>query len=433
MIVINVPNQAKSCFPPAATIPKCCSYCDKAPEIICHGCNVMMWCSPNCRSQERETHQLVCSQYHEVDDGQRPDKDHFRALWFPAHDNRPQWIWLRTRRTRLGGRGVPASSLEERLGTIPEKWQPVHKGGFYNGLVHGLAMLFDTAFLKKQPGRSSDQPNKSIAELAPPGYMRPYWSSPLIVAYREYGRRNTVVIEDLNMSDFRKIIDAFHTRSDNPCVVIPKRFYTKLIQHAVKINSVGDRRFFHLSPAQTFQQVDIPLNPCGLGLTVGSVQWACPLAVKCGLPWLCRRLSTDQSYTAEGLAIPEIKPHSLALRWRELGNPQAGVVRMMEPGTLFVAHMLGAPIHTSHVQVFIKAMRIAPLRTMLEETSEKLKNSVERLWNLEKGHNKLTDVPSPWEVTPEYTRQDLGIVGVEWNFDLDMVERINGAEQAHGA
>lgn len=441
-IVIKIPDVLKTALPSDGAVPSTCSYCCRAPVITCDGCHANRYCSVECQNQERESHRLVCSQYAEVKDDTRPDKNHFRALWLPADSTKPEWFWLKTEENEYQGGAIHSRSLAARVGANGGSWKPLHNDTFTHGLTHGLVLLHHKAFGFKRRGYSSDKPNMSIAAMAPAGYMRPYWSSAVVAAYQEQGPDSTLVVKDLDMADFRKVVDAFRLRHDNPCVTDPFRVPFRLIRNAVKINSVGDRRLFGLEPHQVFQQVTIPFFPyLPHGpelLSSGQVmQWASPVAVTCGLPWMCRVFCPTHNYSPSEWPTASVNPEagrSIILRSVAFpdsrGHVKSCTIELPNPGTVIIAHMLGAPIEIAHVRAFIKVMDSIPPASLAAKTSHGLKRRFEQAWNEAKkiGHMDGLDVTSarsPWGMMPHYTREDLRRCNVNWDWELDTVQRIN--------
>lgn len=105
-------------------------------------------------------------------------------------------------------------SVDFRLGTsdlVVPPWEALHLHIPQDGLSHGLMALTTLAYKKGGP---QALPNESIAALSKQGQPALY-NSVIVFAYQtkttrgKNGPSSAVVVEDLQMKDFGKIVEAY--------------------------------------------------------------------------------------------------------------------------------------------------------------------------------------------------------------------------------
>jgi len=69
-----------------------CAMCMKKGTIACTRCSNIGYCSEKCKNEDAEQHNTICSTFKDFQN--RPSDKHFRALYFPADEPKPRFIWL---------------------------------------------------------------------------------------------------------------------------------------------------------------------------------------------------------------------------------------------------------------------------------------------------------------------------------------------------
>lgn len=136
----------------------------------------------------------------------------------PQNKAKPLWFWLKTAKLNFDGDGLSYSSVNCRLGTscfpIPP-WEVLHEHIPQDGLAHGLMALVSPDYKKGGP---QAVPNESITALSKEGQPALY-NSVIVFAYQtrttqgRNGPSSAVVVEDLQMRDFGKIVEAYQQRA----------------------------------------------------------------------------------------------------------------------------------------------------------------------------------------------------------------------------
>jgi len=69
-----------------------CAICMKKWTIACTGCGNIGYCSEKCQQEDAAQHNTICDTFKDFQT--RPSDKHFRALYFPADEPKPRFIWL---------------------------------------------------------------------------------------------------------------------------------------------------------------------------------------------------------------------------------------------------------------------------------------------------------------------------------------------------
>ena len=131
---------------------------------------------------------------------------------------KPVWFWLKTAKKDFEGDYLFYSSVHERLGVkcLPPPWEILHEHIPQDGLAHGLMAL---ATPKYKSGGPQALPNQSIMSLSRQGQPTLY-NSVIVIAYQMRATQfsgepsSAVVVEDLQMRDFGKIVEAYQRREN---------------------------------------------------------------------------------------------------------------------------------------------------------------------------------------------------------------------------
>lgn len=71
-----------------------CVACDKPGVKLCGGCEVAVYCSPECQKKDwGRIHKPVCNAFKEMTEANRPSPEHRRVLYFPAKSDKHELVW----------------------------------------------------------------------------------------------------------------------------------------------------------------------------------------------------------------------------------------------------------------------------------------------------------------------------------------------------
>lgn len=138
----------------------------------------------------------------------------YHTAGLPQNKSKPLWFWLKTSKLDFDGDSLCYSSVTCRLGTSCLPIPPckvLHEGIPQDGLAHGLMALVTPSYRKGGP---QALPNESIAALLKQSQPVLY-NSVIVIAYQtrttqgRHGPTSAVVVEDLQMRDFGKIVEAY--------------------------------------------------------------------------------------------------------------------------------------------------------------------------------------------------------------------------------
>lgn len=134
----------------------------------------------------------------------------------PQNKAKPVWFWLKTAKIDFEGDSLYYLSVDFRLGTsdlVIPPWEVLHLHIPQDGLSHGLMALTTLDYKKGGP---KALPNETIAALLKKGQPALY-NSVIVFAYQtkttrgKNGPSSAVVVEDLQMRDFGKIVEAYQS------------------------------------------------------------------------------------------------------------------------------------------------------------------------------------------------------------------------------
>lgn len=221
--------------------------------------------------------------------------------------------------------------------------------------------------------------NQSLQKLGPPGHMHAYWGPSLVVAFQMEKGKTVGKVEDVDMDDFRYIVDSIQSLPYNPCVVDPGRYGNKHTP-GVKVNAVGDRERFKLGADSIYEDVAISVKiPWGgkvpqpttwIFSNPGRLQWPSTYAFMLGLPWICRAVISYKDFCTtvydgdrDKLSNPELgalhATHTAAgdqfkteFAGTNITAQPHKITKHDCPGTVILFHMYGEKIHVAHIQAF---------------------------------------------------------------------------------
>ncbi|KAK5118778.1 hypothetical protein LTR85_007984 [Meristemomyces frigidus] len=74
---------------------KTCVTCTETVTVPCRSCGDVNYCSWECETADKVSHQLLCSTFKTPEVQQRPADGMCRVLFFPKDDDKPRVIWLK--------------------------------------------------------------------------------------------------------------------------------------------------------------------------------------------------------------------------------------------------------------------------------------------------------------------------------------------------
>ncbi|KAF7866920.1 hypothetical protein EAF04_005761 [Stromatinia cepivora] len=252
------------------------------------------------RKSDWSSHKLLCKKFSVQ--GDRPSKQHRRAILFPENSANPQMIWIRCERKYLSDDGYGEESYEKLHvhphlgqdrpfpGVLRIEYNPVRDRNLGSGLVfwhprkegYSIALHHREAFLL-----DGSAINKSIlSSVAASGTVGHSWRGPMI-AIRETASE---LHEDITLGDFRHIIDWLisYGTTQSPESVDCSENDTSTAVRGVKICCYGEIK---LHGSEPYISVDVPKGHMahpGMKHREGSISTISELL---GLPirlWKCK-------------------------------------------------------------------------------------------------------------------------------------------------
>ena len=221
--------------------PTSCILCNNPDAHFCTRCKSTCYCSKKCQLTDWPTHELLCAAFSSFDPLSRPSNEHFRAILFSVDDKKPKFIWLhcKWRSNDIDYRNrYQNPEVKPFLGP-----DPFPKSGSiqFNPVLQ--KELSDTIYISYRDTFLVDgsKANNSIGAITTTTAGQKYdWRGP-IIAYGKMGLGiDPVICRDLDMNDFRHIVDYFLSYNVNPTPVLQQSFGTKI--KGVKINCLGDEK-----------------------------------------------------------------------------------------------------------------------------------------------------------------------------------------------
>ncbi|KAH8880601.1 hypothetical protein GQ53DRAFT_833197 [Thozetella sp. PMI_491] len=167
---------------PPASEPALCATCDKETKLGCSHCQDISYCSTECQKADWSCHGMLCSQFAICQDEHRPLPTAVRAILFEPYEDYPTFQWL-----EIG---------DDETFDLSEWFQGDNKA---------------EAQLYRELPR-----NKCIDNLGSTHGLTLDWRGPVLAASFDGG--------DINMRDFRAIVDYFQSNPKNIALVDPSRF-----------------------------------------------------------------------------------------------------------------------------------------------------------------------------------------------------------------
>ncbi|KAJ2983785.1 hypothetical protein NUW58_g6190 [Xylaria curta] len=219
---------------PRPTSPRFCVVCNDPTYQACPVCRSAYYCSAACRQSDRSIHTRLCKTFFDFE-SKHPPKTHFRAILFPCA-SRAQLIWLETRTGEEGHRRPDTSPW---LSSGSEFSQRIE----YDYVLD--KPLLDAVYLtygKDQTDSSKAPLNKCIRSHTATEATQYKWHGP-VIAYAMQGNKNPTEYRDIDMKDFRHIINHFTLNGPQIELTIPPAPPEPTIK-GIRINCIGDVAMF---------------------------------------------------------------------------------------------------------------------------------------------------------------------------------------------
>ncbi|KAI0400890.1 hypothetical protein F4802DRAFT_469005 [Xylaria palmicola] len=236
--------------------PVLCIACNRHAAIFYSICKSAYYCSRECQKADYPTHKLLCADFASIDITTRPAPHHIRAIFFPANQTKPRFVWLPCALDiKVDGDEGRSPGRRPIVETILGPQHALrHEIVQYNSILvrqlsHSLCICHYDDFWF--------QLNKSVARVTATGPGQYFnWHGNAIVYGSDQPLYRLGKLKDLDMNDFRHITDCLLSNSSNLALPTPPSSDLPSIK-AVRINCLGDQVALSRPP---FEQVEISVN-----------------------------------------------------------------------------------------------------------------------------------------------------------------------------
>ena len=239
-----------------------CVICANRPSPLAQCCDLVRYCSDNCREVDKTGHALLCEQLQTL--APRPSPIHVRAILLPQDEPQPRWIWLECEEmVEDDGERWELAQVKPFLGPdnphVDRRYIQVNAKRCYK-LTDTVQLVFRDDALN-----DGSRANRSLAAaLGQLGSMSYNWRGP-IVAIRAIG--TSEMYRDMTLMDLRQTLDFFMSYDDETVVPFenatmashstPTQPRQRSADHVwgVKVNCTGERQ---LHGAEEYVAVQVP-------------------------------------------------------------------------------------------------------------------------------------------------------------------------------
>lgn len=253
-----------------------CTACNNTNGRHCARCKSARYCSTACQKADWPTHKLLCPTFSAFDASNQTTHEHFRAILFPADEEKPRYIWLHCKwHSDEDGSSNQYPETGPFLGLglsmVPIQYNQVQK----RNLSDTIYVCYRDTFLI-----DGSIPSKSVAAITAtkPGQFHD-WRGPIIVFGKVGLGIDPVKCKDIDMNDFRHVVDYFLSYNYTPAPANQQS--TDIRVKGVRINCIGDEKLCNKSH---FEGVEIPFTD-----SIFSYPDTSDIAERIGLPILTRR------------------------------------------------------------------------------------------------------------------------------------------------
>ncbi len=220
------------------------------PDTRCGSCN---YCSKKCQEADWPSHKLLCKEYFQQN--HRPNTMHRRAILFQQDQRRPSLIWVECENEHEEGIGLWEKPkvvllLGEDNPFIDRRL--VQKNVRRDkSLSHTIEIMFRDTFLI-----DGSRPNRSIeAAIGASGSLTHLWRGPGLVMHKRGLGNDPRYYGDINMEDYRHVLDYFISYADDSVREPEKAFRSHNTVMGVKVTCFGEQKLHGSDP---FIPVEVP-------------------------------------------------------------------------------------------------------------------------------------------------------------------------------
>ncbi|KAJ2902834.1 uncharacterized protein MKZ38_000028 [Zalerion maritima] len=196
-----------------------CVLCLKAGNVkACTGCRSVKYCSRTCQKTDWPVHKLLCCSFKAFATDKKPSPSHVRAILFPRDSRTPCFVWVPANPENLDERDGSEFASDASFGGGSEFQN--FNGSPFCAATQKLWFMFDITYPKKK-----DNLNRAILNLGAPGLGLP-WLGPVLGCGTS----------DVDMRDFRAMVDFFVLHPHNKAILDPHRYFGPAV-HGVRLNS----------------------------------------------------------------------------------------------------------------------------------------------------------------------------------------------------
>ncbi|KAF1849176.1 uncharacterized protein K460DRAFT_330886 [Cucurbitaria berberidis CBS 394.84] len=311
--------------------------CNHPSSKICSGCKSIHYCSTACQKHDWPLHKVVCKDYQEFLPT-RPDSSHYSAIYFPADEDKPRFVWMRYE----AGHNHPQEVAFAELG-LSQEWidkhdnvasetNPVLKRRYES---HCIVLSRPTAEKICPCCTPNGKPNQSISKLD--SDLARFCQGAIVA----WGVHHTSDIDKrpsdvhLGPADFRSVIDEMR---------LVEHFWNEKFHElslgqkgtiVVRLNCQGDQQF-----------LDRPIIEEHVGLLAGchESQIPTPVADRVGLPLIAYQNTPARVWR-------DYAPHSGRQNHKAcLLNPGQ---QTAETGSVTLGRKDGKPLLLAHVHALL--------------------------------------------------------------------------------
>ncbi|KAH6664769.1 hypothetical protein F5X68DRAFT_250276 [Plectosphaerella plurivora] len=268
---------AKASFKQDDKVKTLCIMCPAKGTLRCTDCREARYCSQACLDLDKAVHIPLCDSFRNgFKDSNRPTKHHVRILVFHQDKSAPEFFWAKPRTTVQGkSLEIDDADLARNMtkNHLIHDTKSVNYGLGLSPIGHGINLYLIPTEVEQSPWNNNpirtcktQDLNKSIASLGPPGHTKPVYAHALAFAFESRNGTDLVKVQDMTFRDARHTIDSILQSSYNPVIVESEHFAKSRAVRlcpAIKSNKTNDPTLISLgvTPDQETEEVKVALPP----------------------------------------------------------------------------------------------------------------------------------------------------------------------------